>query len=122
MPDDVRFHALSSGLFDDSLMATKRLNRMAGELLLVDAETAHTLLDVAEMTENRSVAQNDFNRASEALATINHFLGKLDLESDFRAEIESERNQLRERVKQMWPQFRLTRLDQSGAVNQFTTG
>ena len=87
-------------------MMAERLNRVAGEFLLVDAETALTLLDLADMTQDRSMAENDFNRASEVLATVNHFLQKLDLECDFRSEIESSRDELRERVKAMWPAFR----------------
>jgi hypothetical protein len=87
-------------------MIAERLNRVAGEFLLVDAETALTLLDLADMTRDRSMAENDFNRASEALATINHFLTKLDLESDVRSEIESARDELRERVREKWPAFR----------------
>jgi hypothetical protein len=105
MPDDVNAHGLSTGLSHNAMMA-QRLNRVAGEFLLVDAETALTLLDIAEMSRDSSTAQNDFDRASEALATINHFLEKLDLESDLRGEVESARDQLRERVKSMWPQFR----------------
>src|SRR5262245_37042260 len=107
MPDDAHSHALSRELSSDAMMA-ERLNRVAGECLLVDAETALTLLDLAEMTDNRFAAQGDFTRASEALATINHFLKKLDLDRDFRLEIETARNQLRERVKAVWPQFRVT--------------
>jgi hypothetical protein len=105
MPDDVVSHGLSTGRLNDSMIA-ERLNRVAGEFLLVDAETALTLLDLADMTRDRSMAENDFNRASEALATINHFLTKLDLESDVRSEIESARDELRERVKEKWPAFR----------------
>ena len=105
MPDDVNAHDLSSGSSNDAMMA-QRLNRVAGEFLLVDAETALTLLDIADMSTNPLTAHNDFGRASEALATINHFLDKLNLESDLRAEVEMARDQLRERVKSMWPQFR----------------
>ena len=105
MPDDVDLHGFPSAGADDYTVA-ERLSRVAGELLLVDAETALTLLDFAEMTENRAAAQNDFDRATEALATINHFLEKLNLECDFRTEIEAARNEVRERVKEMWPQFR----------------
>ena len=107
MPDDVRV-GTGSDLFSDSLLAAKHLNRIAGEFLLINAETAHTLLDVAAMSQNLLVAQNDFTRASEALATINHFLDKLDLESGPRAEVETARNELRDRLKGVWPQFRLT--------------
>ena len=105
MPDDVNARGLPSGQSNAATMA-QRLNRVAGEFLLVDAETALTLLDIAEMSQNPLTAQNDFDRASEALATINHFLDRLNLESDLRAEVESARDQLRERVKSMWPQFR----------------
>jgi hypothetical protein len=105
MPDDAHLRSPAHSQLIDSMVA-ERLNRVAGEVLLVDAETALTLLDIADMTQDRSMAQNDFDRASEALATINHFLKRLDLESDFRSQIESARNQLRERVKEMWPQFR----------------
>ena len=107
MPDDVKFQGLRSNLFEDSRMAIQRLNRMAGEFLLIDAETAHTLLDMAEMTHNRSFAQNDFGRASEVLATINHFLAKLEVEAGLRAEIETARDHLRDRLKEMWPEFRM---------------
>jgi hypothetical protein len=105
MPDDGALHGLSTGRLNDS-MVVERLNRVAGEFLLVDAETALTLLDLADMRQDRSMAENDFNRASEVLATINHFLTKLHLENDVRAEIESARDELRERVKEMWPAIR----------------
>jgi len=108
MPDDVKLHDVPKRLFSDSLLAAERLNHIAGEFLLVDAETAQTLLDVAEMSLNGFTAQKGFSRASEALATINHFLGRLDLDADLRAEIELARDQLRDRLKTMWPQFRLS--------------
>ena len=87
-------------------MVVERLNRVAGEFLLVDAQTALALLDIADITENRAMAENDFDRASEALATINHFLKKLNVEDDLRAEIETARDELRNRVKALWPRYR----------------
>jgi len=105
MPDDVNSRGFPSIRLNDPIVAD-RLNRVAGEFLLIDAETALTLLDIADMTEDRSMAQNDFDRASEVLATINHFLDKLQLEGEFRSQIEEARNQVRERVKEMWPEFR----------------
>ena len=79
--------------------------RGGGEFLLIDAATAHTLLDVAETTRDVVNARRDIQLARESLETLNRYLDELDLETALRAVIERSRDKLRARLSVMEGRF-----------------
>ena len=85
----------------DEFNAVETFNQVtqaAGNFLLIDAATAETLLDSAELASNSSDRSRRIDMAREALMTIDRFIGKLSLEPAQHAEVERVRDRLRARL------------------------
>ena len=92
----------------DTLTTLRRPNRTGGEFLLIDAATAHTLLDVAETTHDVVAVRNDIRLAHETLHSMNRYLGTLDMDASLRAVIEMSRDRLERRLSSMQRRFAVT--------------
>ena len=88
----------------DTLESSRPKHR-GGEFLLIDAATAHTLLDVAETTHDVVKARSDIRLARETLDTMNRYLGLLDMEPPLRSVIETSRDRLERRLASMEERF-----------------
>ena len=80
-------------------------HRGGGEFLLIDAATAHTLLDVAETARDIVAARRDIQLARETLHAMNGYLSTLDLDAALRAVIERSRDRLQVRLSSMERRF-----------------
>ena len=69
-------------------------NRIGGEFLLIDAATAHTLLDVAETTRDTIEARRHTQLAREMLDTMDRHLQVLEMDASLRAVLERSRDEL----------------------------
>ena len=77
------------------------------ELLMIDLATAHTCLDIAEMTRNVERALKNVEMAREALLATDRYFASVDPGEGIRGTILQTRNQL---------QLRLTLLERRLAV------
>ena len=76
-------------------------NRAGGEFLLLDAATAHSLLDMAETNRHSTEARSHAQLAREALCTINRYLHELEIDAALRAVLERSRDKLEQRLAAM---------------------
>ena len=89
----------------DTVATSNRSGRTGGEFLLIDAATAHTLLDVAETTRDVVKARNDIRLARETLDTMNRYLSVLEMDVPLRAVVEASRDRLARRLCSMERRF-----------------
>ena len=73
-----------------------RLNR--GESLLADAQIVHSLLDIAEATQDADRAREEIRFAREAMHSLNRSLITVALDARLRSTIEAARDRLRARL------------------------
>ena len=78
-----------------------RRNRSGGEFLLIEAATAHSLLDIAETSLDAIQAYRDTQLAREALIGMNQYLQALEMDISLRAVLERSRDKLESRLAAM---------------------
>jgi hypothetical protein len=65
------------------------LNHTGAEFLIVDLDTAHTFMDLAETSEDEITVARNYRNARKAYNTVLDFLSKLALVSSDRRAVES---------------------------------
>ena len=76
-------------------------NCSGGEFLLIEAATAHTLLDIAETSLDAIQAHRDTELARNALNGMNRYLQALEMDASLRAVLERSRDKLELRLEAM---------------------
>ena len=76
-------------------------NQAGGEFLLLDAASAHSLLDIAESTRDATEARRNVQLARETVTTMNRYLQTLEMDASLRAVLERSRDKLELRLAAM---------------------